>query len=295
MATNSKTAEEIAAEEELQQAQDDMRFEMAQAAVDLAGIVDPTPISDGISASMSLYKGDLIGAGLSLVSMVPYVGDALAKSIKGPRTAAKIAKLEQKILALTNKLNKIRESAKAAETKLGKEAKQVINKAEKFSKKAADAIAQCPKAQRVRDKVKKALDAGRLKKSGYPTLKLWPNWKKKLKEMPAAEREAALAKRAEARAYWLDKASKKKGSNLTKEERKKIDDKIDSFDWSQYEKIDYQKKVKKGDEFNRIVDEGNTGAGRDGFLTRTEGNPLPKIVQTPAKHAPCPIHLNRKK
>ena len=81
----TQTVEEAAAEAELRKAQDNMRFEMAQAAVDVAGIIDPTPISDGISASMSLYKGDLIGAGLSLVSMVPFVGDALAKAVKGPR------------------------------------------------------------------------------------------------------------------------------------------------------------------------------------------------------------------
>jgi len=272
--TVPQTAEEAAAEAELRHAQDNMRFEMAQAAVDLAGIIDPTPISDGISASMSLYKGDLIGAGLSLVSMVPFVGDALAKSIKGPRTAARIAKLEAKILALTAKLNKAKEAAKAAaaETKLGKKAKQVVGASAKLGKATSKAVGQCPAAQRVRDKVDKALKAGRFKK--YPILKLRPNWKNKLKAMPAAERKAALAKRAEAREYWIDKAARKKGGNLSKAEKKAIQDKIDSFDWSEYKKIDYQKKVNKGDEFNRVVDQGNTKAG-SGFLTRTEGNPLP--------------------
>ncbi len=251
-----------------------MRFEMAQAAVDVAGIIDPTPISDGISASMSLYKGDLIGAGLSLVSMVPFVGDALAKAVKGPRTAARIAKLETKILALTARLNKARAAAKAAaaETKLGKQAKQVVNKAAKLGKAASKALVQCPAAERIRNKVDKALKAGRFKK--FPILKLRPNWKNKLKGMPAAERKAALAKRAEAREYWIDKAARKKGGNLSKAEEKKIQDKIDSFDWSQYKEIN-NKKVNKGDEFNRVVDKGNTRAGEGGFFTRTEGNPLP--------------------
>lgn len=261
-----------------------MRFEMAQAAVDLAGIIDPTPISDGISASMSLYKGDLIGAGLSLVSMVPFVGDALAKSIKGPRTAARIAKLEAKILALTAKLNKAKEAAKAAAagTKLGKKAKQVVSASAKVGKTASKAVVQCPAAQRVRDKVDKALKAGRFKK--FPILKLRPNWKNKLKAMPAAERKAALAKRAEAREYWIDKAARKKGGNLSKAEKKAIQDKIDSFDWSEYKKIDYQKKVNKGDAFNRVVDQGNVSPGSGGFFTRTEGNSLPK-TSTEAREA----------
>lgn len=42
---------------------------------DLAGIADPTPISDGISGLISLTKGDWTGAGLSVAAMVPYIGD----------------------------------------------------------------------------------------------------------------------------------------------------------------------------------------------------------------------------
>ncbi|MGH3708600.1 MAG: polymorphic toxin type 17 domain-containing protein [Pseudonocardiaceae bacterium] len=49
---------------------------------DIAGIFDPTPISDGVSAGIDLSDGDLVGAGLSLISFVPYLGDALAKPVK---------------------------------------------------------------------------------------------------------------------------------------------------------------------------------------------------------------------
>lgn len=49
---------------------------------DLAGILDPTPISDGISGVIDLSEGDLVGVGLSLGSMVPYLGDAAAKPVK---------------------------------------------------------------------------------------------------------------------------------------------------------------------------------------------------------------------
>lgn len=51
-------------------------------AADIAGIFDPTPISDAVSGIESLSKGDFWGAGLSVAAMVPYLGDAGAKPIK---------------------------------------------------------------------------------------------------------------------------------------------------------------------------------------------------------------------
>ncbi len=56
--------------------------DLAILVADLIGIFDPTPISDGVSGVMSLFKGDISGAGLSLAAMVPYAGDAFAKSAK---------------------------------------------------------------------------------------------------------------------------------------------------------------------------------------------------------------------
>ena len=82
------------ANKQLEKLNNELKLDLAQAALDIAGIADPTPISDGLSGLMSLTRGDFIGAGLSLVSMVPYVGDALAKTSKGTRLAAKIAKLK---------------------------------------------------------------------------------------------------------------------------------------------------------------------------------------------------------
>lgn len=49
---------------------------------DITGIFDPTPISDGVAAGIDLSDGDVAGAGLSLLSMVPYLGDAVAKPVK---------------------------------------------------------------------------------------------------------------------------------------------------------------------------------------------------------------------
>lgn len=66
-------------------------------AIDAIGIVDPTPISDAIGLARSAAKGDWIGAGLSLISMLPYAGDAIGKSVKGTRAAKRILDLRKRI------------------------------------------------------------------------------------------------------------------------------------------------------------------------------------------------------
>lgn len=58
--------------------------DLAQLVLDITGFVDPTPASDGLNALISLGRGDWLGAGLSGLSMVPYIGD-LAKAGKFPK------------------------------------------------------------------------------------------------------------------------------------------------------------------------------------------------------------------
>jgi hypothetical protein len=62
-----------------------------QLVLDLAGILDPTPISDGTNASISLGRGDWWGAGLSGISAIPFIGD-LAKAGKLGRWAETLHK-----------------------------------------------------------------------------------------------------------------------------------------------------------------------------------------------------------
>ncbi len=88
-----EAAELAAAREQLQRVNRQMALEIAGVMADVAGIVDPTPISDGISAAISLARGDFVGMGLSLVSMLPYVGDAVAKSAKGARALERLRSL----------------------------------------------------------------------------------------------------------------------------------------------------------------------------------------------------------
>ena len=104
-------------EQNLKYAQKELAFELGQTVLDVVGIVDPTPISDSLSAMMSLYKGDYVGAALSTVSIVPYIGDAIGKPIKAVHNAEKIAQLERKIESLVKQLKELAPErvAKAAE------------------------------------------------------------------------------------------------------------------------------------------------------------------------------------
>lgn len=69
----------------------DLALDLTQIGLDIAGLFDPTPISDGANALISLGRGDWLGAGLSAVGMVPYIGD-VAKAGKLGKYAQTVAK-----------------------------------------------------------------------------------------------------------------------------------------------------------------------------------------------------------
>ncbi|WP_218080445.1 hypothetical protein [Anthocerotibacter panamensis] len=125
------------AQKELSHLNQEMALEMAQAAADLAGIVDPTPISDSISAAISLAKGDYLGAGLSLVSIVPFIGDALGKPLKAASNVKKIEHLKQRIEELTTVIQQFNPSA--SEHAL-KKVKQVSAELQKVLQKIGDQL-----------------------------------------------------------------------------------------------------------------------------------------------------------
>lgn len=70
--------------------QRELLLDLGQIGLDIAGLVDPTPISDGLNGIISAGRGDVLGAVISGASMVPYVGD-LAKAGKLGRYARTIA------------------------------------------------------------------------------------------------------------------------------------------------------------------------------------------------------------
>jgi len=123
------------AESKLATLNNDLKFQLVQTAVDVAGIADPTPISDAIGAAMSLSTGDFIGAGLSLISIVPYAGDALGKTAKGARAAKKINGLRKSIetaITSTNLAKKLARRRAAAAIRAKRKAEA--------AKKAVDAL-----------------------------------------------------------------------------------------------------------------------------------------------------------
>jgi hypothetical protein len=100
------------------------KFELAvdivQFAIDLAGIVDPTGAADGISGLISLGRGKWIDAGISAISLIPYIGDA-AKVAKIPKYAEAVAtaiKLAMKDLEFARTLKPALERLKLALDKM---------------------------------------------------------------------------------------------------------------------------------------------------------------------------------
>lgn len=79
------TPEQLAAEKTA------LMADIAQIGLAIGGIFEPTPFCDITDAAISVWRGDWLGAGISAVSVVPYVGD-LAKVGKLGKMAETIAR-----------------------------------------------------------------------------------------------------------------------------------------------------------------------------------------------------------
>ena len=99
-------------EAEIAAAEQELLWLMADTAIDLAGIVDPTPISDGIAMVRDLSRGDYFGAVLSGISIIPWLGDALAKPIKGARILDKANDARRLLAKLQKRASKLRKRLK---------------------------------------------------------------------------------------------------------------------------------------------------------------------------------------
>jgi hypothetical protein len=86
--TNARTrsATPRAEGNELNSHERELLLDLTQMVLDLTGILDPTPTSDGTNVVISLGRGDWLGAGLSGLGLIPYIGD-LAKAGKLGRWA----------------------------------------------------------------------------------------------------------------------------------------------------------------------------------------------------------------
>jgi hypothetical protein len=96
---NLMISQMVDAELEIEAIKDELKHELMKAGLDVAGTFDPTPILDGLSAYESLKDGDFLGAGLSGLSMIPYLGDAFGKGPKAARLISKVNKLRERMAA----------------------------------------------------------------------------------------------------------------------------------------------------------------------------------------------------
>ncbi len=121
---DSRAAQQVQAQagarnEDIAKQKADLALDMVQIGLSVAGIFDPTPISDGIDGIISLFRGDFLGAGISVVSMVPYIGDAaklgkLGKFAESIAKAVDLAKLDPVFAKqIGPALDKIRDTLKS--------------------------------------------------------------------------------------------------------------------------------------------------------------------------------------
>lgn len=84
--------------------------EATKLALDLAGTADPSGIADSASLTLSMATGDYVGAFLSVVSMCPYLGDAVAKPPKLLKAWLKNKELEELFAKATKTLVGVQKS-----------------------------------------------------------------------------------------------------------------------------------------------------------------------------------------
>lgn len=129
-----------------------LALDITQIGLDIVGIFEPTPFADGANTLISLGRGDWLGAGLSVLGIVPYLGD--------------LAKLG----------------------KLGKWAKTVANGVELAAKNPAAAKILEPALRKVHDAIK-AIPEGVLKKLPDDAREAIQGMKKQLDEFFGAAKK----------------------------------------------------------------------------------------------------------
>jgi hypothetical protein len=118
-------------------------LELAQTSLDLAGIVDPTPVSDLTGAGLSALRGDGVGVLIAIAGIVPYVGD-LAKLGKLP----KLAQVIEESIALSK-----------LDSAFGKSARPILQKLQTAMAGAAELGVLPTSAQRRLHELSQQLDA----------------------------------------------------------------------------------------------------------------------------------------
>jgi hypothetical protein len=219
----------------LAKADNDLKLEIANAAADAAGIFDPTPASDIVGASLSIARGDYLGAALSTVSFIPYVGDAVAKPAKAARATKAIMALEKKVAGLTQTvadLTKAKKQAEAAEVaakeaKIAKEAEAAKDTAAKQEKSAARKDKDCEDCDAAAKKPAGAMKQARTE--CFSAKNLDPSkaheFARQLKRQEEALNKLSVKEYVDARKYFKDHKRSGTGAEQ-KKARKQYSDKL---------------------------------------------------------------------
>ncbi|MCL7421748.1 MAG: HNH endonuclease [Methylobacter sp.] len=135
------------AETELAELTQSKEWQTTKTAADIAGIADPSPTADTVSLGMSVAEGDWLGAFLSGVSFVPYLGDAVAKPVKIIRTTKTIENIEKRAAALAKTIDHYKSAAtRISQRKMAaaaERARRAKEATEKYAKRMK--CTTCPK------------------------------------------------------------------------------------------------------------------------------------------------------
>jgi hypothetical protein len=135
-------------------------FELGLAAADIGGILDPTPICDGVACVGELSQGNFVYAGINVVSMVPWLGD-LAKAGK----AGKFVRIVTEALEYAAKnpkfAERIRPLLELLSEALGKLPDGVAGAFDGLKNKVDDFVAKLAPKKRLTAKERRAHDHAR--------------------------------------------------------------------------------------------------------------------------------------
>ena len=115
---------------------------VVSAGLDIVGIVDPSGIADGLNASLQAKNGDWLGAGISALGVIPYVGDV-----------AKVGKIGKDVKIINNAIDEV------------KSAKQLLNEGRSGKQEKLRELINDPKLGKAEKgwlkQEKNAMDAGK--------------------------------------------------------------------------------------------------------------------------------------
>ena len=78
--------------------------DILSAGLDLVGVIDPTGVADGLNAGLQVKNGDWLGAAISTVGIIPYIGDV-----------AKLGKIGKDVKIINNAIEAVHGNSKLSQ------------------------------------------------------------------------------------------------------------------------------------------------------------------------------------